>query len=44
MVVPQDLADQVAERAQKIQQKDRIQRRAFYEKLGMPFDDTVRLD
>jgi regulator of RNase E activity RraA len=44
MVVPQDLADEVAERAQKIQHKDRIQRRAFYEKLGMPFDDTVQLD
>jgi regulator of RNase E activity RraA len=44
MVVPQDLADEIAERAQKIQQKDRIQRRAFYEKLGMPLDDTVQLD
>jgi regulator of RNase E activity RraA len=44
MVVPQRLADEVADRADKIQRKDRIQRRAFYEKLGMPLDDTVQLD
>jgi len=44
MVVPQHLAAEVADRAQRIQHKDRIQRRAFYEQLGMPLDDTVQLD
>ncbi len=44
MVIPQDLAAAVAERAFKIQHKDRLMRRALYEKLGMPLDRTVSLD
>lgn len=43
IVVPQDIADEVAVRAYKIQQKDRIDRRRFYENLGREFDETVEL-
>ena len=42
MVVPQELADEVASRAKRIQDKDRPGRREFYEKLGLPLDETVR--
>ena len=41
MVVPQDIAGEVARRAALIQDKDRPGRRAAYEKLGLPLDDTV---
>ena len=41
--VPQDIAEEVAKRAYKVQQKDRIDRRRFYEKLGREFDETVDL-
>jgi len=41
IVVPQALADEVARRAKLIQDKDRPGRRAGYEKLGLPLDDTV---
>jgi regulator of RNase E activity RraA len=42
MVVPQEIAGEVARRAKLIQDKDRPGRRASYEKLGLPLDDTVR--
>jgi len=42
MVVPQEIADEVARRAKLIQDKDRPGRRASYEKLGFPPDETVR--
>jgi hypothetical protein len=41
VVVPQDIADEVARRANLIQEKDRPGRRSGYEKLGLPFDETV---
>jgi len=43
LVIPQDIAAEVADRAYKIQQKDRISRRRTYEKLGLPLDKTVDL-
>ena len=43
VVVPQDIADEVAYRAYKIQQIDRANRRANYEALGRAFDETVEL-
>jgi regulator of RNase E activity RraA len=42
MVVPQEIADEVARRAKPIQDKDRPDRRRAYEKLGLPLDETVR--
>jgi regulator of RNase E activity RraA len=42
VVVPQDVAAEVIERAVKIQEEDRPGRRAGYEKLGLPLDETVR--
>jgi regulator of RNase E activity RraA len=42
VVVPQELADEVARRASLIQAKDRPGRRRNYETLGLPLDDTVR--
>ena len=42
MVVPQGVADEVARRAKLIQDKDRPGRRASYEALGLPLDETVR--
>ncbi|MSU89345.1 RraA family protein [Rhodobacteraceae bacterium 2CG4] len=44
IVIPQAEADDVAKRAWKVQDKDRRMRRAFYEKLGMPMDETVALE
>jgi regulator of RNase E activity RraA len=41
VVVPQEIADEVASRAKRIQDKDRPGRRAAYEKLGLPLDETV---
>ena len=43
LVIPQEIAAEVADRAYKIQQKDRINRRLTFEKLGIPFDETVEL-
>ncbi len=42
VVVPQGFAAEVAQRAQWIQDKDRPGRRADYERLGLPADDTVK--
>lgn len=42
MVVPQEIADEVARSAKLIQDKDRPGRRTSYEKLGLPLDETVR--
>ncbi len=42
MVVPQEIAQEVADRARRIQDKDRPGRRASYEKMDLPLDDTVR--
>jgi regulator of RNase E activity RraA len=42
MVVPQGVADEVARRADLIQDKDRPGRRKSYEALGLPLDDTVQ--
>ncbi|WDR03497.1 hypothetical protein PSQ19_05205 [Devosia algicola] len=44
VVIPQDLSEEIAKRAWLVQDKDRRMRRAFYEKLGMPMDDTVKLE
>jgi regulator of RNase E activity RraA len=41
VVVPQDIAAEVVDRAVKIQEVDRPSRRDGYTKLGLPFDDTV---
>lgn len=41
VVVPQDVAAEVVERAVKIQEADRPSRRDGYAKIGLPFDDTV---
>ncbi len=43
VVVPQKYADEIAYRAYKIQQIDRRNRRANYEKAGKEFDETVEL-
>ena len=43
IVVPQQYADEIAYRAYKIQQIDRRNRRANYEKAGREFDATVEL-
>jgi len=42
IVIPQGVADEVARRATLIQDKDRPDRRASYQKLGLPLDDTVK--
>lgn len=44
VVIPQEEAEEVAQRAWLVQDKDRRMRRAFYEKLGMPLDSTVALE
>ena len=41
MVVPQAFAHEAARRARLIQEKDRPGRRASYEALGLPLDETV---
>jgi regulator of RNase E activity RraA len=41
VVVPQDIAAEVVDRAVKIQEADRPSRRDGYTKLGLPFDETV---
>jgi regulator of RNase E activity RraA len=42
MVVPLEIADEVARRAKRIQDKDRPGRRENYKKLGLPLDETVQ--
>jgi regulator of RNase E activity RraA len=42
IVVPSEIAAEVVDRARRIQDADRPGRRASYEELGLPFDDTVR--
>jgi regulator of RNase E activity RraA len=42
VVVPHEIAEEVIERARRIQEADRPGRRASYEELGIPLDDTVR--
>ena len=44
VVVPMEDAEEIAKRAWRVQDKDRRMRRAFYEKLGMPYDKTVELE
>ena len=41
VVVPADIAEEVARRAHLIQEKDRPERREAYEKLGLPLDESV---
>ncbi len=41
VIVPKPLSEEVARRARLIQEQDRPVRRASYEKLGLPLDDTV---
>ena len=41
VVVPQGIADEVADRARRIQDADRPGRREGYRTLGLPIDDTV---
>ena len=41
VVIPQEMAEEVAQRASLIQDKDRPGRRAAYKRLGLPLDDTV---
>jgi 4-hydroxy-4-methyl-2-oxoglutarate aldolase len=42
MVVPSEVADEVIDRARKIQEADRPGRGEAYRRLGLPPDDTVR--
>ena len=42
VVIPQEIADEVARRAKLVQDKDRPGRRHNYEKLGIPLDETVQ--
>ncbi|MCJ7738742.1 MAG: RraA family protein, partial [Anaerolineae bacterium] len=42
IVVPQDIAPDVAEYASQELHKDKPTRRRLYEELGMPLDETVR--
>lgn len=44
VVIPQAEAEEIAKRAWRVQDKDRRMRRAFYEKLGMPMDETVAIE
>lgn len=44
VVIPQENAEETAKHAWMVQDKDRRQRRAFYETLGMPYDKTVALE
>jgi len=42
VVVPQEIADEVARRAKLVQEKDRPGRLKSYRKLGLPLDETVQ--
>lgn len=41
IVVPHEMAEEVVDRARRIQEADRPGRRENYAKLGLPFDETV---
>ena len=41
IVVPDAIAAEVVDRARRIQEVDRPDRRDGYKKLGLPFDETV---
>jgi regulator of RNase E activity RraA len=41
IVIPDAIADEVLDRARRIQEVDRPDRRDGYTKLGLPFDETV---
>jgi 4-hydroxy-4-methyl-2-oxoglutarate aldolase len=41
VIVPQEIAAEVVDRARRIQEADRPGRRRGYAKLGLPFDETV---
>jgi regulator of RNase E activity RraA len=43
VVIPVRYADEVAYRAYKVQQIDRVHRRQMYQDKGIPFDETVEL-
>lgn len=42
IVVPRERAEEVAEAAREVLEKDKAGRKSLYERLGMPLDDTVR--
>ena len=42
IVVPRERAEEVAEAAREVLEKDKAGGKSLYERLGMPFDDTVR--
>jgi len=42
VVIPQEIAEEVAQRARLIQDKDRPGRRSAYQRLGLPLDETVK--
>lgn len=41
IVIPQEIANEVVDRARRIQEVDRPDRREGYRKLGLPLDETV---
>jgi regulator of RNase E activity RraA len=41
IVIPAAIADEIVDRARRIQEVDRPDRRDGYAKLGLPFDETV---
>jgi hypothetical protein len=41
IVIPHEIAEEVVDRARRIQEVDRPDRREGYRKLGLPFDETV---
>ena len=44
VVVPKAIAEEVASRAKRIQDKDRPGRLHYYQQLGLPLDETVKLE
>jgi len=42
VVVPRERAEEVANYARKILEGDKIGRRNLYQKLGIPFDNSVK--
>jgi regulator of RNase E activity RraA len=44
VVVPAEIADEVAHPAKLVQAKDRPNRRRCYERLGLPLDETVEIE
>ncbi|MGZ8662538.1 MAG: RraA family protein, partial [Actinomycetota bacterium] len=41
IVIPHEIANEVVDRARRIQEVDRPDRREGYRKLGLPLDETV---